>query len=471
MSTKIVKVRARQVIDSRGNPTVEADVLVNSGYLGRAAVPSGASTGEHEALELRDADKSKYLGKGTLKAVANANNEIAKAIAGFDAADQRGLDHKMISLDGTPTKSRLGANAILAVSMAAARAAAGALKQPLYRYLSRYSSEKSASILPVPMMNILNGGAHADSSVDFQEFMVMPVGAPNFSEALRWGVEIFHALKTALKKHGYSTAVGDEGGFAPSCKSNEEAIQIVLEAIAAAGYKPGEQVSIALDPAASEFYDKSSGKYVFKKSDKSKHTSAQMVAYWKKWVGKYPIVSIEDGMAEDDWSGWKLLTQTLGGGSAQTAAASRSKETVQVSGYPNPYVIPSRKKASAAASAKRIQLVGDDIFVTNTEIFSRGINEGIANAILIKLNQIGTVTETIDAVELARKAGYHSIISHRSGETEDTFIADLAVATAAGQIKTGSANRTDRIAKYNQLLRIEEELGSAARFNGKAALS
>src|SRR3989454_3392416 len=436
MSTKIVKVRARQVIDSRGNPTVEADVLVNSGYLGRAAVPSGASTGEHEALELRDADKSKYLGKGTLKAVANANNEIAKAIAGFDAADQRGLDHKMISLDGMPTKSRLGANAILAVSMAAARAAAGALKQPLYKYLSRYSSEKSASILPVPMMNILNGGAHADSSVDFQEFMVMPIGAPNFSEALRWGVEIFHALKTALKKHGYSTAVGDEGGFAPSCKSNEEAIQIVLEAIAAAGYKPGEQVSIALDPASSEFYDKASGKYVFQKSDKSTHASEAMVEYWTKWAERYPIVSIEDGMGEEDWPGWKKLTEKLG---------SRS-------------------------SPKRIQLVGDDIFVTNTEIFSRGINEGIGNAILIKLNQIGTVTETIDAIELARKAGYHSIISHRSGETEDTFIADLAVATAAGQIKTGSANRTDRIAKYNQLLRIEEELGSTARFNGKAAL-
>ncbi len=437
MSTKIIRIHARQVIDSRGNPTVEADVILDGGALGRAAVPSGASTGEHEALELRDGDKSKYLGKGVLKAVANINTEIAKSIAGFDAADQRALDHKMIALDGTPTKSRLGANAILAVSMAAARAAAIALKQPLYKYLSRYSTDTSANLLPCPMMNILNGGAHADSSVDFQEFMVMPVGAPSLSEALRWGVEVFHALKTALKKHGYSTAVGDEGGFAPSCKSNEEAIQIVLEAITAAGYKPGEQVSIALDPAASEFYDKASGKYVFKKSDKSVHASEEMVAYWTNWAQKYPIVSIEDGMGEEDWPGWEKLTEKIG----------------------------------SKSSTKRIQLVGDDIFVTNTEIFSRGINEGIGNAILIKLNQIGTVTETIDAIELARKAGYNSIISHRSGETEDTFIADLAVATAAGQIKTGSASRTDRIAKYNQLLRIEEELGSAARFNGKAALS
>jgi enolase len=437
MSTKISRVHARQVIDSRGNPTVEADVILDGGSLGRAAVPSGASTGEHEALELRDADKSKYLGKGVLKAVANANGEIAKSITGLDAADQRALDHKMISLDGTPTKSRLGANAILAVSMAAARATAVALKQPLYKYLSRYSTDTSANLLPCPMMNILNGGAHADSSVDFQEFMVMPIGAPSFSEGLRWGVEIFHALKAALKKHGYSTAVGDEGGFAPSCKSNEEAIQIVLEAIAAAGYKPGEQVSIALDPASSEFFDKASGNYVFKKSDKSTHSSAQMAAYWTTWAEKYPIVSIEDGMAEDDWAGWKSLTQSIG----------------------------------SKSSKKKIQLVGDDLFVTNTTRLSRGINEGIANAILIKLNQIGSVTETIDAIELARKAGYNSIISHRSGETEDTFIADLAVATAAGQIKTGSASRTDRIAKYNQLLRIEEELGASARFHGKAALS
>jgi len=444
MSTKITKVHARQVLDSRGNPTVEADVYVAGGARGRAAVPSGASTGEHEALELRDGDKSKYLGKGVLKAVANASGEIAKAVAGLEAADQRALDKRMIELDGTPTKSRLGANAILAVSMAAARAAAAALNIPLYRYLARYSSDASANLLPCPMMNILNGGAHADSSVDFQEFMVMPVGAPSFSEALRWGVEVFHALKSALKKHGYSTAVGDEGGFAPSCKSNEEAIQIVLEAIAAAGYKPRAQVSIALDPAASEFYDKAIGKYVFKKSDKSAHTSVQMSAYWTKWAEKYPIVSIEDGMAEDDWPGWKMLTQSLGGKLS--------------------------KKGAAGSAKKKIQLVGDDLFVTNTTRLSRGIKEGVANAILIKLNQIGTVTETIDAVEMARKAGYNSIISHRSGETEDTFIADLAVATAAGQIKTGSASRTDRIAKYNQLLRIEEELGAAARFNGKAAL-
>ena len=437
MSTKITRVHARQVLDSRGNPTVEADVYVATGVRGRAAVPSGASTGEHEALELRDADKSRYLGKGVLKAVGNVNGEIAKAVVGLDADDQRALDKRMVELDGTPTKARLGANAILAVSMAAARAAAAAQSQPLYKYLARYSTDGSATLLPVPMMNILNGGAHADSSVDFQEFMVMPVGAPNFSEALRWGVEIFHALKSALKKRGYSTAVGDEGGFAPSCKSNEEAIQIVLEAIAAAGYKPGEQVSIALDPASSEFYDKASGKYVFKKSDKSAHSSVEMAAYWTTWAEKYPIVSIEDGMAEDDWSGWKQLTQNVG----------------------------------SKSSKKKIQLVGDDLFVTNTERLSRGINEGIANAILIKLNQIGTVTETIDAIELARKAGYNSIISHRSGETEDTFIADLAVATAAGQIKTGSASRTDRIAKYNQLLRIEEELGAAARFPGRSIFS
>src|ERR1700731_1053752 len=332
MSTKTAKVHARQIIDSRGNPTVEADVILDGGALGRAAVPSGASTGEHEALELRDGDKSKYLGKGVLKAVANTNTEIAKTIAGLDAADQRALDHKMIALDGTPTKSRLGANAILPVPMAAARAAAIALKQPLYKFLSRYSTDSSANLLPCPMMNILNGGAHADSSVDFQEFMVMPVGAPSFSEALRWGVEIFHALKAALKKRGYSTAVGDEGGFAPSCRSNEEAIQIVLEAIAAAGYKPGQQVGIALDPASSEFYDKASGKYVFKKSDKSAHSSADMAAYWTSWVEKYPIVSIEDGMAEDDWAGWKELTEKVG-----------------------------RK----GTGKKSIQLVGDDLFVTN----------------------------------------------------------------------------------------------------------
>jgi enolase 1/2/3 len=436
MSTKITRVHARQVLDSRGNPTVEAEVTLESGAFGRAIVPSGASTGEHEALELRDGDKSKYLGKGVLKAVANVNSEIANAVSGVDAGDQRALDHQMISLDGTPTKSRLGANAILSVSMAAARAAATAAKEPLYQYLSRYSTDHSGNLLPVPMMNILNGGAHADSSVDFQEFMAMPVGARTFSEALRWGVEVFHSLKAALKKRGYSTSVGDEGGFAPSCKSNEEAIQIVLEAIGAAGYKPGEQVAIALDPAASEFFDKASGKYVFKKSDKSTHSSLEMADYWTKWVEKYPIVSLEDGIAEDDWSGWKVLTDSVG----------------------------------AKKSKKKIQLVGDDIFVTNTERLSRGINEGIGNAILIKLNQIGTVVETIDAIELARKAGYKSVISHRSGESEDTFIADLAVATAAGQIKTGSASRTDRISKYNQLLRIEEQLGAAARFNGHAPL-
>ncbi|MBZ5541012.1 MAG: phosphopyruvate hydratase [Acidobacteriia bacterium] len=434
MSTKIARVHARQILDSRGNPTVEAEVTLSGGALGRAAVPSGASTGEHEALELRDADKSRYLGKGVLKAVYHANSEIARAVAGLDAAEQRALDQKMIALDGTPAKSRLGANAVLAVSMAAARAAAAALRQPLYKYLSRYSTDTSANLLPVPMMNILNGGAHADNSVDFQEFMVMPIGAPSFSEALRWGVEVFHALKAALKKRGYSTAVGDEGGFAPNCKSNEEAIQIVLEAIAAAGYAPGAQVAIALDPAASEFYDNSNGKYVFKKSDKSMHSSDALASYWTTWMEKYPIVSIEDGMAEDDWPGWKTLTQSIG----------------------------------SKTSKKNIQLVGDDIFVTNTTRLARGIQEGIANAILIKLNQIGTVTETIEAIEMARKAGYRSIISHRSGETEDTFIADLAVATAAGQIKTGSASRTDRIAKYNQLLRIEEELGSAARFPGRA---
>jgi enolase len=439
VSTKITQVHARQVLDSRGNPTVEAEVALNGGAVGRAIVPSGASTGEHEALELRDGDNSRYFGKGVLKAVANVNGEIAQAVAGADASDQRNLDNRMIVFDGTPNKGRLGANAILAVSMAAARATAAALGLPHYKYLARYSSDASANLLPVPMMNILNGGAHADNSVDFQEFMVMPIGASSFSEALRWGVEVFHALKAALKKRGYSTSVGDEGGFAPNCKSNEEAIQIVLEAIAAAGYKPGEQVAIALDPASSEFYDKPSGKYVFKKSDKSAHSSEEMAAYWTRWAGSYPIVSIEDGMAEDDWAGWRLLTQKLGG-----------------------------KGAATSGTKKKVQLVGDDIFVTNTDRLSRGIREGVANAILIKLNQIGTVTETIDAIEMARKAGYNSIISHRSGETEDTFIADLAVATAAGQIKTGSASRTDRIAKYNQLLRIEEHLGAAARFPGCA---
>src|SRR5579859_3682712 len=431
--SNIAAIHAREVLDSRGNPTVEAEVFLADGSMGRAIVPSGASTGEHEAVELRDQDNNRFLGKGVQKAVENVNGEIAEALANWDGFDQRGLDAKMIELDGTGNKGRLGANAILAVSMAAARASAQNIDIPLYRYLGG----AGANTLPTPMMNILNGGAHADNNVDFQEFMVMPVGAPSFSEALRWGVEVFHTLKGVLKKRGYNTAVGDEGGFAPSCKSNEEAIQIVLEAISAAGYKPGEQVSIALDPASSEFFDKSAGKYIFKKSDKSEHSSEQMAAYWTGWVEKYPIVSIEDGMAEDDWAGWKALTNSVG----------------------------------AKTSKKKIQLVGDDLFVTNTERLSRGINEGVANAILIKLNQIGSVTETIDAIELARKAGYNSIISHRSGETEDTFIADLAVATGAGQIKTGSASRTDRIAKYNQLLRIEEELGRNARFNGKAALS
>jgi len=432
MSTKIISVHGREILDSRGNPTVEADVRLEGGAIGRAAVPSGASTGELEANELRDGDKSRYLGKGVLKAVGHVNAEIAKVVAGMDAADQRSLDRRMIEADATPNKSKFGANAILAVSMAAARATAAALGLPLYKYLARYSSDASANTLPVPMMNILNGGAHADNSVDVQEFMVMPVGAPNFHEALRWGVEVFHNLKAVLKKNGYSTAVGDEGGFAPNLKSNEEALERVLEAITAAGYKPGEQVAIAIDPAASEFYDRASKKYVFKKSDKAARTSEQMAAFWEGWVRQYPIVSVEDGLAEDDWEGWKIMTRDVG---------------------------------------KKIQLVGDDIFVTNPKIFARGISEGIANAILIKLNQIGSVSETVEAVEMARKAGYASVISHRSGETEDAFIADFVVAMGAGQIKTGSASRTDRVAKYNQLLRIEEELGAAARFPGRSALS
>ena len=432
MSTKIVSIHGRQIIDSRGNPTVEADVRLEGGALGRGAVPSGASTGEHEAIELRDGDKSHYLGKGVLKAVGHINAEISKAVVGLDASDQRALDRRMIEVDSTPNKSNFGANAILAVSMAAARAAAAALGLQLYQYLARYSSDPSASTLPVPMMNILNGGAHADNSVDVQEFMVMPLGAPNFHEALRWGVEVFHNLKSVLKKNGYSTAVGDEGGFAPNLKSNEEALERVLEAITAAGYKPGEQISIALDPAASEFFDKSSKKYVFKKSDKSARTSDEMVAFWENWIRQYPIVSIEDGFSEDDWDGWKAITRAVG---------------------------------------QKIQLVGDDIFVTNPKIVARGISEKIGNAILIKLNQIGTVTETVEAIEMARKANYASIVSHRSGETEDTFLADLVVAMGSGQIKTGSASRTDRIAKYNQLLRIEEALGAKARFPGRSALA
>ncbi|HXU50024.1 MAG TPA: phosphopyruvate hydratase [Candidatus Binatia bacterium] len=432
MSTKIIAVHGREIIDSRGNPTVEADVRLEGGVLGRGAVPSGASTGEHEAIELRDGDKSHYLGKGVLKAVGHINSEISKAVIGLDASDQTALDKRMIEADGTANKSKFGANAILAVSMAAARAAAAAAGKPLYKYLAKYSSDPAANLLPVPMMNILNGGAHADNSVDVQEFMVMPLGAPSFHEALRWGVEVFHNLKSVLKKNRYSTAVGDEGGFAPNLKSNEEALDRVMEAITAAGYKPGEQISIALDPASSEFYDASKKKYVFKKSDKSERTSEQMVTFWENWVRQYPIVSIEDGLAENDWEGWRLATKALG---------------------------------------SKIQLVGDDAFVTNPKIFARGISEGIANAILIKLNQIGSVTETIEAVEMAKKAKYAAIVSHRSGETEDPFIADFAVAMGTGQIKTGSASRTDRIAKYNQLLRIEEELGSAARFPGRKAVA
>ncbi len=432
MSTEIAQVHGRQILDSRGNPTVEADVVLESGAMGRAAVPSGASTGEHEALELRDGDKSRYMGKGVLKAVGHINTEISSAVIGMDAADQLGVDRKMIEADGTLNKGELGANAILAVSMATARAAAAGNNMPLYRYLAQYSTVAGANTLPVPMMNILNGGAHADNSVDPQEFMAMPVGASSFSEALRMGAEVFHNLKAVLDKRGYSTAVGDEGGFAPNLKSNEEALEVVLEAIQKAGYKPGEQIAIALDPAASEFYDKTSGKYIFKKSDKSARTSEQMADFWANWAREYPIVSIEDGMAEDDWSGWKLLTERMG---------------------------------------SQVQLVGDDLFVTNTQRLARGIKEKVGNAILIKLNQIGTVTETIEAIEMARKAGYASIVSHRSGETEDTFIADFVVAMGTGQIKTGSASRTDRVAKYNQLLRIEEELGPAARFPGRSALA
>jgi len=426
--TEIVAIRAREVLDSRGNPTVEADVILESGALGRAIVPSGASTGEHEAVELRDGDKSHYMGKGVLQAVANVETVIAPELEGLDAANQRLIDQTMIAIDGTPNKGKLGANAILAVSMAATRAVAQTLEIPLYRYLGGIN----ASILPTPMMNILNGGAHADSNVDFQEFMVMPVGAETFADALRWGAEVFHTLKGVLKKKGYNTAVGDEGGFAPSLKSNTEAVELILEAIEAAGYKPGEQIAIALDPASSEFYNKETGKYVFKKSDKRELSSEEMVHFWDNWSRQYPIVSIEDGLAEDDWEGWRLMTDKMG---------------------------------------SRIQLVGDDLFVTNVKRLQRGIEEGVANSILIKVNQIGTVTETLDAIDLGRRYGYTSVISHRSGESEDTFIADLAVATGAGQIKTGSASRTDRIAKYNQLLRIEEELGSGAVFLGLESLN
>jgi enolase len=422
--SSIIRVAGTEILDSRGNPTVEAEVFLADGSNGRAAVPSGASTGEHEAVELRDNDKNRYLGKGVRKAVENISGPIAKALTGHDATLQAKIDQILIDLDGTPNKGNLGANAMLAASMAVARAAAASQKTPLFRYLGGVQ----ACMLPVPQMNILNGGVHADSSVDMQEFMIAPYGASKFSEALRMGVEVFHTLKTVLKKRGYSTSVGDEGGFAPSLKSNEEAIEVILEAITKAGYKPGDQIGIALDPASSEFYE--DGVYVFKKSDKSRHTSEQMVDFYANWRRQYPIISIEDGMAEDDWKGWKVLTDALG---------------------------------------SNTQIVGDDLFVTNTERLTKGIEMGVANSILIKVNQIGTLTETLDAMMTAFKAGYTAVVSHRSGETEDPFIADLVVATNAGQIKTGSASRTDRIAKYNQLLRIEERLGSAAKFPGRKA--
>lgn len=418
----IESIHARQIFDSRGNPTIEVDVFTDNGFLGRAAVPSGASTGKHEAVELRDGDKSKYMGKGVLQAVSNVNDIIAEELIGFSVLEQNLLDKIMLELDGTPNKGKLGANAILGVSLAIARAGAQELDVPLYRYVGGVS----ANTLPVPMMNILNGGSHADNSIDFQEFMIMPVGAPSFSEALRWGTEIFHHLKNVLHKQGLSTNVGDEGGFAPNIKSNEEAIKVVLQAIETAGYKPGDDVMIAMDAAASEFYE--NGIYHFKKSTGDKLTSAEMVSYWTDWSKKYPIISIEDGMDEDDWTGWKALTDSIG---------------------------------------KTTQLVGDDLFVTNVNRLQRGIDEKIANSILIKVNQIGTLTETIDAINLGRRNGYKSIMSHRSGETEDNTIADLAVALNTGQIKTGSASRSDRMSKYNQLLRIEEELGETAYFPGK----
>jgi enolase len=415
----ISEIFARQILDSRGNPTVEVDVITDEGALGRAAVPSGASTGIHEAVELRDGDKKNYLGKGVLKAIKNVNDTIAPALIGNDVADQTGIDEMMIQLDGSANKGKLGANAMLAVSMAVAKAAAEEAALPLYRYIGG----TNAKTLPIPMMNILNGGAHADNKIDFQEFMVMPVGAENFSEGLRWGVEIFHALKTVLKKKGFSTNVGDEGGFAPNIQSNEEAIETVLTAIDAAGYKTGSQIVIAMDAANSELWNSKKKKYVFHKSSGKEMTSEQLVKYWEKWVKQYPIASIEDGMAEDDWDGWKLLTETVG---------------------------------------DKCQLVGDDLFVTNVTRLQQGIDRGIANALLVKVNQIGTVTETINAVTLAQHNGYNTIMSHRSGETEDTTIADLAVALNCGQIKTGSASRTDRMAKYNQLIRIEELLGMSA---------
>jgi enolase len=420
---KIVDVRAREILDSRGNPTVECDVRLTDGSLGRAAVPSGASTGENEAVELRDGDARRYLGKGVQKAVRNVNDVIGPRVAGFEATDQAGLDRAMLRMDDTPTKKKLGANAILSVSLAAARAAADSCGLPLFRYIGG----SNARVLPVPMMNVLNGGAHSDAPVDVQEFMIMPKGASRFSEALRMGAEVFHALKAVLKDMGMSTAVGDEGGFAPDLKSNEQALEVLVKAIRKAGYKPGGDVFIALDPASSEFYAPEKKKYVFRKSDGASRTPAQMADFWADWVAKYPIISIEDGMAESDWSGWEILTERLG---------------------------------------DDVQLVGDDLFVTNTKFLAKGIKMGVANSILIKVNQIGTLTETLEAIQMAGRAGYTAVISHRSGETEDTTIADIAVATNAGQIKTGSLSRTDRICKYNQLLRIEEILGDEAVYGG-----
>jgi enolase len=420
----IINIHARQILDSRGNPTVEVDVFTEDGAMGRAAVPSGASTGAHEAVELRDGDKKVYMGKGVLKAVENVNEKITEKLIGVDVFEQNEIDRKMLKLDGTENKSDLGANAILAVSLAAAKAAAFESNMPLYRYVGGVN----ANTLPIPMMNILNGGSHADNSIDFQEFMIMPVGAETFSEALRMGVEVFHHLKSVLKDKGYSTNVGDEGGFAPNIKSNEEAIETVLTAIEKAGYKPGKEIYIAMDAATSEFYDEKSGLYHFKKSDGRKMTSSEMVTYWKEWTAKYPIISIEDGLAEDDWKGWAELTKAIG---------------------------------------DKIQIVGDDLFVTNTKRLAKGIKNGVANSILVKVNQIGSLTETIDAVNLATRNSYTNVMSHRSGETEDVTIADLAVALNSGQIKTGSASRTDRIAKYNQLLRIEGELGKSAYYPGK----
>jgi enolase len=419
--SEILSVKAREILDSRGNPTVEAEVLLDSGYLGAAAVASGASTGSREALELRDGDPDRYLGKGVLKAVNNVNEEIGPKLIGFEAMDQTGIDQLMIELDGTENKGRLGANAILAVSMAVSQAAAAESELPLYRYLGGVS----AFLLPVPMMNVLNGGVHADNNIDIQEFMIVPVGAPSFAEALRMGAETFHNLKKVLKSKGLNTAVGDEGGFAPNLRSNEEAMEVIMQAIETAGYRPGEDIFIALDPAASEFFE--NGVYVLKAEAKPRKNAQEMVEFYSTWVDRYPIISIEDGMAESDWGGWKALTEKLGA---------------------------------------NLQLVGDDIFVTNTKILSRGITEGIANSVLIKLNQIGTITETMQAINMAHRAGYTTVISHRSGETEDTMIADLAVAVGSGQIKSGSLSRSERLSKYNQLLRIEEELGSSGCYAG-----